>query len=169
MEIMKRSACLMFVLAAIVFGATWALAQNHGRGGHGHGDHKMHGVSRDDTRVLVNFPAPLVEHTLANMRDHLVALQEINDAMARGAFGAAGKIAEDRLGLSSLKLHGAHEVAKYMPQGMQDAGTAMHRAASRFALTAQEADVTGNYKAALTGLGEVMAACIGCHAGYRLR
>jgi hypothetical protein len=169
MEIMKRSAGVIFILAAIVFGATWALAQHHGHGGHGLGSHKKQGAGGDDTRVFVKFPASLVEHTLANMRDHLVALQEINEAMARGAFGAAGKIAEDRLGLSSLKRHGAHKVAKYMPQGMQDAGTAMHRAASRFALTAQEADVTGDYKSALRGLGDVMAACVGCHAGYKLR
>jgi hypothetical protein len=51
----------------------------------------------------------------------------------------AAKIAESRLGMSSLSLHGAAEIAKYMPQGMQNAGTAMHHAASRFAIAAQDA------------------------------
>ena len=53
----------------------------------------------------------------------------------------AAKIAESRLGMSSLSLHGAAEVAKYMPQGMQDAGTAMHRAASRLTMAAQDSEV----------------------------
>ena len=30
-----------------------------------------------DTRELVHFPAPLREHTLASMRDHLLTLQRI--------------------------------------------------------------------------------------------
>ena len=42
-------------------------------------------------------------------------------------------------------------------------------AASRFAVTATDAGVTGDYKAALTALGEVTATCVGCHAGYRLK
>jgi hypothetical protein len=111
----------------------------------------------------------MMEHTLANMRDHLLALQEINTALAQGSSDAAAKIAEERLGMGSLRLHGAHEVAKFMPQGMQDAGTAMHRAASRLAIETQNSSVTGELKPVLGALGEVMSACVGCHAGYRLK
>jgi hypothetical protein len=103
------------------------------------------------------------------MRDHLLALQEIAGALARSQHDKAGKIAEERLGMTSLRLHGAHEVARYMPQGMQDSGTAMHRAASRFAIEAQNASVTGDLRPALGVLSEVMTACVGCHAGYRLK
>jgi hypothetical protein len=117
----------------------------------------------------VEFPAPLVEHTLANMRDHLQTLQEIQFHLAMGHTDVAAKIAEERLGMSSLGLHGAAEVSRYMPQGMQDAGTAMHRAASRFAMTAEEAGVTGDLKPVFAGLAEVTAQCVGCHAGYRLK
>jgi cytochrome c556 len=56
-----------------------------------------------------------------------------------------------------------------MPQGMQDAGTAMHRAASRFAIAAQEAGVTGDLKPVFAGLAEITAQCVGCHAGYRIK
>ena len=56
-----------------------------------------------------------------------------------------------------------------MPQGMQDAGTEMHRNASRFAVEAQNAGVTGGLKPALDALSKVTAACVGCHAGYRLQ
>jgi len=56
-----------------------------------------------------------------------------------------------------------------MPKGMQDAGSAMHRAASRFAIEAQNVGVTGDVRPALATLGEVMSACVGCHAGYRFK
>jgi cytochrome c556 len=81
----------------------------------------------------------------------------------------AAKIAEERLGMSSLGLHGAAEVPKYMPQGMQDAGTSMHHAASRFAIIAQDTGVTGDLKQVFAGLAEITAQCVGCHAGYRLK
>jgi hypothetical protein len=135
---------------------------------HAH-NHDHAAGSTGDTRQLVQFPDMLREHTLANMRDHLLALQEIQEALARKQEDKAAHIAEERLGLSSLKLHGAHEVAPYMPQGMQDIGTEMHRSASRFAIEAQNAGVTGDLRPALDALSQVTAQCVGCHAGYRLK
>lgn len=157
---------LVAVAAAVgfAFAGGIAMAQHHA-----HQDHKGHAAGMTDTRLLVQMPVELVEHTLANMRDHLMALQEMTDALARGQPEKAAKISEERLGMTSLRLHGAHDVAKYMPDGMKDAGTAMHRAASRFAIEAQSAGVTGDLKPALGVLGEVMQACVGCHAGYRFR
>jgi hypothetical protein len=70
-------------------------------------------------------------------------------ALARGHNDKAAKIAEERLGMTSQRLHRAHEVAKYMPQGTQDAGTAMHRTASRFAIESENAGVTGDLKPVL--------------------
>jgi hypothetical protein len=121
-----------------------------------------------DTREFVHFPAPLRDHTLASMRDHLLTLQRIQESLASGQFDAAAKLAEARLGLSSFGLHQAHEVAKFMPKGMQEAGNAMHRAASRFAIAAQTAGATGEVKPALQALSQVTMACVSCHAGYRL-
>lgn len=161
---MRRTLAIAGLAGLGVLAAGLAYAQHQG-----HGSHQGHGAPVADTRELVKFPPELAEHTLANMRDHLFALQEISEALGRGETGKAAKIAEERLGMTSLKLHGAHEVAKYMPQGMQDAGSGMHRAASRFAIEAQNAGVTGDFKPALGALGEVMSGCVGCHAGYRLR
>ena len=121
-----------------------------------------------DTRAAVQFPAPLREHTLANMRDHLATLQAIQDALARGAFEQAAQLSEQRLGLSSMEAHGAHEVAPYMPSGMQEMGYAMHQAASRFAIAATTAGATGDLKAPLAALADVTARCAACHAAYRL-
>lgn len=121
-----------------------------------------------DGRQLVKFPKQMREHTLANMRDHLLALQEIQSALAKSDYDRAADVAENRLGMSSLGLHGAHESSKFMPKGMQEAGTAMHRGASRFSMIARDAAVTGEVKPAIGALSEVMAACVACHSGYRL-
>ena len=161
---MKRTRSISACAGLLVLTTGWALAQHQG-----HSGHQPDAKPFVDTRELVKFPPELVEHTLANMRDHLVALQEINDALANGANDKAAKIAEERLGMTSLKLHGAHEVSKFMPQGMQDAGSGMHRAASRFAIEAQNSGVTGDLKPALGALSQVMNGCVGCHAGYRIK
>jgi cytochrome c556 len=122
-----------------------------------------------DPRQLVKMPAPMQEHMLANMRDHLVAMGEIQAALGKGDFDRAADVAEQRIGMSSLLAHDASHMAPYMPKGMQETGTAMHHAASRFARTAQEAAVTNDLPRALGALAELTQRCTACHAGYRLR
>lgn len=125
-----------------------------------------------DPRELVPMPQPMQEHMMANMRDHLLALQEMLGALYRGDVDAAGRIAENRIGMSSLDDHGAAHMAPLMPEPMQQVGTSMHRAASRFALAAQEADIAQTYRAqqeVFGALEEVTAACNGCHSRYKLR
>lgn len=163
---MIRTSLAAVASAAVVLASGIAVAQHHGHSSHAH---QSRAAPQTDGRALVRFPAALATHTLANMRDHLLALQEISDALSRGDFDKASKTAEARLGMSSLSLHGAHDVARFMPQGMQDAGTAMHRAASRFAIEAQNASVSGDLKPAIGALGQVMSACNACHASYRLK
>jgi cytochrome c556 len=102
------------------------------------------------------------------MRDHLLALQEIDLALSKSDFDTASRIAEQRLGMSSLELHGASHIAPYMPQGMQDIGTQMHRSASRFAVEAQSASASNDVRPALAALSTVMQQCVACHAAYRL-
>jgi hypothetical protein len=159
---MRHKIWLTAVLAAGAFAAQMVIVPAQ----HAHGPKAAHSA---DTRMLVHFPPELANHTLANMRDHLFALQEINEALARGDNGAAATIAENRLGMSSLRAHGAHQVSQFMPAGMQEAGTSMHRAASRFAIAAQDASVTGDLKLALKAMSGIMTSCVGCHAGYRLK
>ena len=129
----------------------------------------QHGETTADTRQLVRFPEPLRVQTLANMRDHLQALREINDALSRSDFEKAAGIAERRLGMTSLQAHDASHVAQFMPQGMQDIGSQMHRSASRFAIEAQNASAANDVKPALAALGKVMDQCSACHAAYRLQ
>jgi len=119
----------------------------------------------DDPRQLVDLPKMMQQHMLSNMRDHLAAINEILIHMAKGEFEQAAQISETRLGMSSLELHGASHMAKFMPEGMRKAGTGMHRAASRFARKAQEGAVLPAYGA----LSEITSACVACHAAYRIR
>ena len=71
--------------------------------------------------------------------------------------------------MNALKLHGAYENSKFMPQGMQEAGTAMHRNASKFAIEVQNSAVIGDIKPALVALSNTTQACVACHAGYKLK
>lgn len=123
----------------------------------------------DDSRVAVDMPAMMRTHMLANMRDHLTALQEIQSHLAAGEYDAAADVAEKRLGMSSLQSHGASHMAGFMPKDMQETGTAMHQAASRFAVISQETAVTRDLPRALGALSRVTAQCVACHAAYRLK
>jgi hypothetical protein len=118
-----------------------------------------------DERQLVDMPPMMQNHMLANMRDHLAALNEILASLADGHFDQAADIAEQRLGMSSMQAHGAGHMAPLMPQGMRDNGRQMHQAASRFARTAQEGESAAAYRA----LAEITSACVACHAAYRIR
>ena len=122
-------------------------------------------LAENDSRQLVQLPEMMQQHMLMNMRDHLSALNEILVSMRNGELDTAAEIAEQRLGMSSLESHGASHMAKYMPDGMRQAGTNMHKAASRFALKAQEGDVLPAYNM----LAEISSACVACHSGYRIR
>lgn len=132
------------------------------------GQYPQHSTS-SDMRQLVTLPEQMRLHTLANMRDHLQTISEIQGAIATGKLDHAAAIAELRLGMTSLKLHGAHDLSKYMPQGMQDIGTTMHHNASQFALEIQNATATGDLKPALAALSRTTKACVACHAAYRFQ
>ncbi len=122
-------------------------------------------IADSDNRELVQLPEMMQQHMMSNMRDHLVAINEILVSMANNKLGQAAEVAENRLGMSSLDSHGASHMATFMPKGMRSAGTSMHRAASRFALKVEEGDLLPAYQA----LSEITSACVTCHSGYRIR
>lgn len=117
-----------------------------------------------DKRTKVDLPDMMKTHMLGNMRDHLQALSEIQTALAKGRMDKAGEIAETRIGMSSMESHNAAHMAPFMPRGMQEIGTEMHHAASRFAMITSE----GNLSKALDGLSKVTEQCVACHMNYRV-
>jgi len=176
---MNRRARSMSLVLAMGFSGFSGFALSADQGGHTQHQHmsansqaatpQPNQAATMDTRQLVKYPDALRIHTLANMRDHLLVLGEIQAALADGSYDRASELAEQRLGMSSLEMHGAHEVAKYMPRGMQDAGTAMHRSASQFAIVAKDASVSGKLKPVLASLAKLNQTCVACHAAYRLQ
>ena len=125
-------------------------------------------VVTGDNRQQVQLPEQMREHMLSNMRDHLLALESITRDLANDQFDAAAETAESRLGMSSIRSHGAAHMGPYMPEGMRAIGNAMHRAASRFAIKAKDAAVEGGLGDAFGALSEVMQQCVACHSGYRV-
>ena len=121
--------------------------------------------AEEDNRQLVKLPEMMQQHMMANMRDHLAAINEILVNMENNELDKAAEIAESRLGMSSLESHGAEHMAGFMPKAMQQAGTSMHKAASRFARKLEEGDAMAAYKS----LSKVTSACVACHTGYRIR
>ena len=143
---------------------------------HGHMDRAKPSSSqkstKSDPRQLVPLPDPMREHMLANMRDHLATLDTMIGDLAHNHFDAASKLLEERLGMSSLSLHHAAEMAPYFPQPMRDVGTSMHHGASRLALALQNASVAQSFDAMRdvnASLHELTSSCVACHSGYRLR
>ncbi|TXH66709.1 MAG: hypothetical protein E6Q83_19910 [Thiothrix sp.] len=126
------------------------------------------GFAQDDTRQKVEFPQMVQQHMLANMRDHLLALSEIQALMAVADYDKAAQIAEQRLGLSSLDNHGAAHMAQMMPKEMQEIGSEMHKAASQFAISVVDAGASGDLKPALNDLSKLMQQCVACHAAFRV-
>lgn len=160
---MRMTLVMILLASAGILAGTLSAAQQH------RGTHQQEvGTTVSRARELVELPLSMREHMLANMRDHLLALHEIQKALAHNQEDSAAKIAEERLGLTSLKAHGAHELAKFMPEGMRAIGSEMHRSASRFVIEAQNAGVTDDLRPALEALAKVTSQCVACHAAYRL-
>jgi hypothetical protein len=159
---MRNIFVMLLLASAVMLAGTLSAAQQHS------GAQQEVDKTVTQKRELVELPAPMREHMLSNMRDHLLALHEIQEALAHNQEDKAAKIAEQRLGLTSLKAHGAHELAKFMPEGMRAIGSEMHRSASRFVIEAQNAGVTDDLRPALEALAKVTAQCVACHAAYRL-
>ncbi len=132
----------------------------------------MPGAPSGDGREFVRLPEPMQEHMLGNMRDHLATLNGILGDIADSKLEEAAKLAEQRLGMSSLGAHDAAHMAPFMPHPMQNLGTSMHHAASRLAITLQNASVSPSLETMAEvnrGLHEVTTACTACHASYRIR
>lgn len=161
---------IYLVTAVVAVGPLLAMAADPAEHGM-HQQHQQHAMQHvlTDKRPLVQLPEQMRLHMLSNMRDHLMALQEIQEALSKERFDEAARVAEQRLGMTSLALHGAHDVAPLMPEQMRRMGSSMHRAASQVAMAAGDASATGDVKPALAALANVTAQCVACHEGFRVQ
>ncbi|MHB1670254.1 hypothetical protein [Thiomonas sp.] len=96
-------------------------------------------------------------------------MAKIQQALASGRYDAAGQIASMKLGMSSMHGDQMEQEVRYMPPGMRELGASLHKQAGEFAVAAQDAAATEDAYKPVMLFGQMMQACVACHAAYRLR
>jgi hypothetical protein len=122
-----------------------------------HGDHH---ASAMDMRTSLELSAPMKQHQLANMREHVLAIKSIVGLMAENKFEDAAKIAHNKLGLSPemQSMCGMFENEKFKTLGM-----AFHQSGDDLGDVLQTRDLN----ASLRALNKTMGYCVECHAAFR--
>jgi len=141
-----------------------------------------------DERESAGIPEQMKTRHLARMRNHLEAVHDIVDAMARGEFGEASKTARQQLtmrpGMGKGMGRGMDGKGMGMGKGMDGKGMGGGMMCSKGGMTSEDfksigmafhnsaeklADVLekGEMKASLHALGDTMNYCIQCHATFR--
>jgi len=110
-------------------------------------------------------PVPLIpmmaQHQKQNMRDHLLAVQEIILALAADDFAAVER-ANARIASSPQMAQMCTHMGAGAP-GFSDQALGFHRTADTIAEAAAKKD----RKAVLTALGKTLATCTGCHETWK--
>lgn len=123
----------------------------------------------EDTRQLATLP-PLAQESLRQeMRDNLVAVNEILTLLSTGQLKEAGDVAEQKLGNTARgknrSLPFEARPGPHMPPAMHALGMEGHTSASAFAAAARAGDRERAW-ALLPGLTQ---ACMTCHLSWRIR
>jgi len=103
----------------------------------------------------------MANHQKQNMRDHLVAVQQIVAALASGDLVGVERAAE-RIGLSEPMGQMCNHMGAGAP-GFTEQALDFHRRADRIALAARQKD----QQQVLTELGTTLQACTECHATWK--
>jgi hypothetical protein len=114
-----------------------------------------------DGRTPVPLLPMMAHHQKENMRDHLVAVQEIVGALAAKDFAAVEKAAT-RIGYSEQMGHQCSHMGAGAP-GFTEQALVFHRTADRIGEAARKQDEAG----VLVALGATLSTCTGCHAGFK--
>lgn len=118
-------------------------------------------LARMDTRTAVPLVPMMANHQKQNMRDHLVAVQEIVAAIAANDFPAIEKSA-GRIGYSEQMGMMCQHMGAGAP-GFTEAALRFHHTADTIAAAAKQKDAQG----VLTALGTTLSTCTNCHAAFK--
>jgi hypothetical protein len=114
-----------------------------------------------DARTALPLLPMMAHHQKQNMRDHLVAVQEIVAAVANEDLAAVERAA-GRLGSSeSMAQMCTHMGAG--AAGFTERALEFHRTADTISVAARK----GDSPAVLQALGKTLNACTGCHAAFK--
>jgi hypothetical protein len=114
-----------------------------------------------DTRIPVPLVPMMAHHQKQNMRDHLVAIQEITAGLAAKDFPAIEKSAA-RIGFSEQM----GQMCQHMgagAQGFTEAALGFHHTADAIGEAATERDA----EAVLAALSRTLGTCTSCHATFK--
>jgi len=125
------------------------------------GDSAQEALDRMDDREPVPLLPMMALHQKENMRDHLVAVQEIVAALATDDFAGVEKAA-GRIGFSDRMAQMCTHMGAGAP-GFTDHALGFHRTADRIVEAARERDRAR----VLTELGATLATCTSCHAKWK--
>lgn len=120
-------------------------------------------LDRMDVRVALPLLPSMANHQKANMRDHLVAVQEIVVAAASDDFAGIERAAL-RIGYSEEMGQMCNHMGAATP-GFTEQALNFHRTADTIASAARASDRA----AVMQALGATLATCTGCHATFRQR
>ncbi|MFN2376639.1 MAG: cytochrome c [Candidatus Binatia bacterium] len=118
-------------------------------------------LDRMDGRTPVPLLPMMANHQKQNMRDHLVAVQEIATAMAVEDYSAV-ETASRRIGYSDRMAQMCTHMGAGAP-GFTEQALNFHRTADTITAAAQQKDM----KAVAKALGATLQTCTGCHATFR--
>lgn len=118
-------------------------------------------LDRLDTRAPVPLLPMMAEHQKQNMRDHLVAVQEIVAAVAADDFAAVERAA-GRIGSSESMQRMCSHMGASAP-GFTEQALAFHHTADRIAAAAREQA----HDRVLSELSTTLEACTACHARWK--
>jgi hypothetical protein len=120
-------------------------------------------LDRIDGRAPVPLLPAMAAHQKQNMRDHLVAVQEIAAALSVADFTAVERAAA-RIGFSQAMGQMCTHMGAGAP-GFSEQAIEFHHTADRIGDAARERDGTG----ILVALGATLQACTSCHAVWKQR
>ncbi len=120
--------------------------------------HKMH--SGEDGRISLGLSPAMKQHQLANMRNHVEAVQSIIGLLSEGDFDKASEIAYSKLGLTEemKKMCNSFENETF-----KNLGLAFHKSGDALGDTLRTKDLTNS----LGALHTTMTYCVQCHATFR--
>lgn len=125
-----------------------------------HHDNHQHEMHMTDTRISLGLPAPMKQHQLSNMREHVEAIKSIVGMMSEKKFEEASGIAHAKLGLTAdmQAMCNMFDNKEFRALGM-----AFHKSGDDLGNALKTKDVN----ASLRALSKTMQYCVECHATYR--
>lgn len=118
-------------------------------------------LDRLDTRSAVPLLPAMALHQKQNMRDHLVAIQEVVTALSTADY-ASVEAATARIGFSQAMGQMCSHMGAGAP-GFAEQAIEFHHTADRIGAAARERDGA----AVLSALGSTLQACTSCHAVWK--